>query len=1172
MYKFYPKSKARIPLRAIQGLRIMKTIVILTIFTILQASAFTKAQNVTLSEKNASLKKVFLDINKQTGYDFLASNSVLKAAKPVNIDVKNQPLKTVLDNIFTDQPLQYVLQEKMVIVSHKPEANSAGTKTVVTPVTISGKVIDSLGSPLPGATLRNLSDGVTQTANAAGEFTLQANIGDQIQVTFIGYSAYTFTATENNTTLLIKLFPIASKLNEVSVISTGYQLIPKERSTGSFTQVDNNLLNRSTSTAILDRLNGVTSGLIFNNNNAHQFGQANIEIRGRATIFSNANPLIIIDNFPYDGDLSNINPNDVENISILKDAAAASAWGSRSGNGVIVITTKKGRLNRPTTVSFNATTTIGERPDLFYTPQLSSEDYINVQQFLFRKGAFNSINNNGYSAIPPAVQIFYAKKNGTISAADSLQQINALKGLDVRDQIRKYYYRPSVNQQYLTSISGGSSTQKFYLSAGYDKNLNNLVNSDYSRVTVNAANTYYFLANRLELFSSLTYTSSKTNNGQLYSPTYPYLQIADSNGQPLPIANTLRISYASTAGNGKLLNWLYEPLDELRNNYSNTINNQNDIRLNFSLSFKVLPSLKASLLYSYERGQSAINNLNELQSFYARNLINTYAQLNTSTGDITNPIPIGGILNTSQTDIHSNDGRFQLSYEKEWGKHALNAIAGTEIDNYNNFNNSNALYGYNPETSTNLNSSLNFVSLYKYFYNSTTARISPNASQLGITNRFVSEFFNGSYIYDERYIASLSGRRDESNLFGVSENQKGIPLWSAGLAWIIDKESFYKAEWLPKLKIRATYGYTGNVNTSVSAYLTAVQGKAATLYNAPYSQIVNPPNPSLRWEKDRNIDLGVDFSLKNDRIFGSIDYYQKKGEDLIGSSPTAPQTGVSLFTGNSANTKTKGLDIQINTINLTGPLIWKTTLLLSHVKSIVTKYDVSNGTNLNVVSSNYNNPLPGFPYYAIFSFKYAGLNSTGDPQGFLNGKISTDYSSIMNSTDRTQLVYKGSASPTYFGSIRNTFAFKEFDLSLNVVYKLGYYFRRNSLNNNSLYSNAGGLSSYQQADYNKRWQNPGDELVTNVPSLIYPANASRTNLYTYSDALVERGDHIRIQDLRLGYTVKLHSNSAVKSINLFTYLNNIGILWRANKERIDPDYPTGTPLPRTLSIGLKTDL
>ncbi|MDB5199212.1 MAG: TonB-dependent Receptor Plug Domain protein [Chitinophagaceae bacterium] len=1152
------------------------TVILLTVF-LFQANAKTYSQKITFYGKDVSLEKVFSVIEAQTGYVVFYDYSIVSKVSPVTVSAKETPLEDFLKDCFINVPLKYLIESKTILVTQKPATPvvQSGVLSFFPPplIDVKGKVVNEKADPVEGVTVTVKGTGNATSTDANGYFEIK-NIDQNATLVFTSTNMESFQIkVEGKTELTINLKTKVTELGDIGVtVNTGFQTLPKERATGSFAIINNALLNRSVSTNILDRLNGVTSGLIFNNNNAHQFGQANIEIRGRATLFSNPNPLIIVDNFPYDGDLTNINPNDIESVSILKDAAAASAWGSRSGNGVIVITTKKGRFNSGPMISFNANIMVGEKPNLYYTPQLSSAQYIDVEQFLFNKGVYNSTINNGYGALSSAVEIFLAKRNGTISSADSLTQISTLKEYDARQQMLKYFYRPNINQQYHVSISGGSSNQKYFISGGYDKSLNNLINSNYSRVTLNASNFYYFLKNKLEIFSNIIYTGSKSQSGPVYQPAYPYNQIADATDNPLPIANTLRLSYASTAGNGKLLNWLYEPLDELNNGYSNTIANQTDYRINLSLSYKILKGLKASALYTYEKGITENNNLNELQSYYARNLINTYTQINSSTGAVTYPLPVGGILNYSQTEIHSNDGRFQLNYENKWGRHEVNVIAGTEIDDYSGLNTTYSLFGYNPETATNQNSSLNFATLYKNFYNTVTSRINPNNTQSGITNRSISDFFNGSYIYDDKYILSLSARRDESNLFGVAENQKGVPLWSAGLAWIVDKETFYKIDWLPQLRLRVTYGYTGNVNTSISAYLTAIQGKLATTYNAPYNQIINSPNPSLRWEKDRNINLGLDFSLKNNRLSGGFDYWQKEGMDLIGNSPIAPQTGISLFTGNSANTLTKGIDIQLNSINLNGRFKWFTTLLYSHIKSLVTNYKVTNGSNYNVVASNYNNPLQGFPYYSIFSFKYAGLNNTGNPQGYVKGQVSTDYSAIMNSTDRSELIYNGSATPTNFGSIRNTFEYKGFDISFNILFKFGYYFRRNSLNNSSLYSGGGGGSSYQQSDYDNRWQRPGDELVTNVPSLIYPANSSRTNLYLYSNTLIERADHIRLQDFRFGYTFKKTRYLPLKNLNIFSYINNIGILWRANKFHIDPDYPTGIPIPRTISFGIKGDL
>ncbi|MFN0292537.1 SusC/RagA family TonB-linked outer membrane protein [Pedobacter helvus] len=1041
-----------------------------------------------------------------------------------------------------------------------------------------GRVVDAQNQqPLAGAVIKIKTPAKTAISNNEGEFELNLPKGTyELQVKYLAYGIKELLLRlPQNEPLLLQLHANENSLQEVQVVSTGYQTLPKERATGSFVHIDNELLNRNgASTNLLERIDGITSGVTFNNNsfdgNGNRQGrQSLIEVRGRSTLFSAAEPLIVLDNFPYDGNLANINPNDVETITVLKDAAAASAWGARSANGVIVITTKKGKLNSAPKVSFNSSVNIAQKPDLYAVPQLSSAQFIEVQQLLFDRGAYNTTINNGFAALAPAVEIMLARRNGTITEAQKQQQLDVLRSYDAREQLLVYNYRKAMQQQYQTSVAGGTKTQKYFVSVGYNNNLNSVVNGSYQRLTLNASNTYYFLDNKLELMSNIIYTGSKSKTGPSLSAVYPYSKFADMEGNPLVEARDLRPSYASTAGNGKLLPWLYRPLDEVRNGYGATTSELTSYRLNFSLSYAVFKGLKVAAIYGFEKGLTDGNTLYELESYFARNAINRLSQINAVSGAVTYPMPMGGILNNTMGELRSHNGRVQANYNHNWGNHSINALMGSEIKDQQNFRTATSWYGYDPETGLNQNAAISYTTNYPLFYNpSSTSRINPNASKTGTTNRFLSYYLNASYSYNQKYTLSLSARRDESNLFGVATNQKGVPLWSSGVAWNLDREDFYGLVWLPSLKLRATYGHTGNVNNSISAYLTA-NNMILNAYDTNYATIVNPPNPDLRWEKVTNINLGLDFASKNNRLSGNIDFWSKKGIDLIGNSPIAPQTGISLYTGNSANTLTRGVDLQLNSDNLNGALEWRTTFLYNYTTSKVTDYKVSNGTNLNVVSANYNNPLEGYPYYALFSLRYAGLNASGAPQGYLNGEVSTNYTGIVNATDRSQLVYHGSAVPTSFGSLRNTFAYGAFELSFNVLYKFGYYFRRNSLNNSTLYSTGG---SYKIADYDQRWKQPGDELYTSVPALVYPAVTNRTNLYTNAEVLVEKGDHIRLQDLRLGYTITPRKRKPFKSVNIFGYLNNLGILWRANNKDIDPDSPTGIPNVQTLAFGIRSEL
>jgi len=408
----------------------------------------------------------------------------------------------------------------------------------------------------------------------------------------------------------------------------------------------------------------------------------------------------------------------------------------------------------------------------------------------------------------------------------------------------------------------------------------------------------------------------------------------------------------------------------------------------------------------------------------------------------------------------------------------------------------------------------------------------------------------------------------------VKSNQKGVPLWSMGLAWNLSKESFYDVAFLPYLKIRATYGYNGNVNKSISAYLTASSNGLLNPYGKQYLSIQNPPNPSLKWERIKNVNFGIDFGTNTDILTGSIDYWIKDGLDLIGATPIAAQTGITVFTGNSASMRGHGIDLILNSKNLDiNGFKWRSSFLLNYNTDKITSYKVKGARNSDIVSSNFLQPLEGYSYYSLFSYKYMGLDGEGNPQSIIEGKLSKDYSAINNSTNGNDLVYSGSLSPKFYGNLLNTFLWKSLELSFNLTYKLGYVYRRTSLNNSSLFTNPNTTSAFQQPDFDLRWQKTGDETITNVPSLIYPADGLRDNIYYYSSVLVEKADNIRLQDIKLNYMV---SNKRLRflpfsNINIYFYASNLGIVWRASKYKIDPDYPYSIPVPKIYSIGLKTN-
>ncbi|MBS1563635.1 MAG: TonB-dependent receptor plug domain-containing protein, partial [Bacteroidetes bacterium] len=390
-------------------------------------------------------------------------------------------------------------------------------------------------------------------ANDNGQFALVTDTNATIIVTSVNYETQE-VPLRHNTEIYIRLKPWVPELSQ-AVVSTGYQRMESSALTGAAVKLDNVLLNRPVSTNILDRLDGVTSGMLFNKNIVAGMNQSSISVRGRSTILANAEPLIVLDNFPYTGDLSNINPADVESITVLKDAAAAAIWGSLSGNGVIVITTKKGKYNQPLRVSFTSNVTVGEKPDLYYTPILSSSDYIATEQYLFDLGNFRDAElSAAHPVLTPAVEIMIRKRDGTISATDAATQLAALGRQDFRNDLYKYMYRRSVSQQYAFNVSGGGTGYQYYFSAGADKNLSSAIGNSFTRVTLNGSNTYALIKDKLELTTGLIYTNSNTVNDYPGLQTrYPYFGLKKTDGSSATVYTGLRQSYKDTAGGGALL-------------------------------------------------------------------------------------------------------------------------------------------------------------------------------------------------------------------------------------------------------------------------------------------------------------------------------------------------------------------------------------------------------------------------------------------------------------------------------------------------------------------------------------------------------------------------------------------------------------------------------------------
>lgn len=586
------------------------------------------------------------------------------------------------------------------------------------------------------------------------------------------------------------------------------------------------------------------------------------------------------------------------------------------------------------------------------------------------------------------------------------------------------------------------------------------------------------------------------------------------------------------------------------------------------MKYRLTEGFHAGIIYQFNRSSGRTRNLEGSDSYFARDLVNTYTIVNPD-GTLTRPIPAGGILDQAFNSFDSHNIRASLNYTKTMNRHQLSSVAGWEVRKVNTTTGNHRSYGYDDDHAS--SSPVDYITLFKRYNNPSATQSIPNTDfDAALTDRFISYYANSAYTYNSRYTFSASARLDQSNLFGVKSNQKGVPLWSAGLAWNISDEKFYKLAALPYLRMRLSYGHTGNIDKSLSSFTTAVYSRTvASQTRLPYATIQNPPNPELRWERVKIWNAGLDFSTLANRLSGSVEFYNKAGYDLIGDTRFPPSSGIVNFRGNTANTRGKGVDLTLTTLNINRRIRWNTDILFSWNKEEVSKYLVKSG------SANYLQfgvaggvPLEGRPLYAIYSYDWNGLDpKTGDPVGFLNNAPSLDYARIISTSTPETIHFNGSSKPLLFGALRNTWSYRGLSASVNITYRLGYYFRKNSVT----YGNSNGLGTH--GDYSNRWQNPGDELSTTVPSVPVSANTNRDNFYLYSGVLVQKGDHIRIQDVNIGYdlsTLRLR-NIKLQRAEVYCYANNLGLLWKANKVGIDPDYQAGPP-PFSLSAGIRIGL
>ncbi|SMC88654.1 SusC/RagA family TonB-linked outer membrane protein [Pedobacter africanus] len=1191
MYKIYTKKWDRPGGFIHKLLLIMRLTTVILLATLMQLSAASFGQKFTYSKRGSTLAEVFQAIETQTGYSIFFANQQIDKRKKIDVSFKDTELKEALDVLAEKSAFEYAIDEKNISIKPKTPSFLSVIQSAAKDLfadddrnlaDIRGVVRNERGEPLEGITVMVKGAKAGTRTNEKGEFLLKGvKKGDVLVFTGVAIEPFEYTVKDDkNIDLNLKARLV--QLEEVG-INTGYQKISRERFVGSYSQLDSAAFHRRAGMGILERLDGTVTGVLFNKkvfgNNPDQVANFSpIQIRGISTLESNQNPLIIVDNFPYTFDLSTLNPNDIQDITVLKDAAATSIWGSRAGNGVIVITTKKGKFNQPLHVSWNSNLTIQDKPDLYYNSQVSSSDFIDFERELFSEGAYDFIlADPSMGPVSPVVDVLNQVRNGSLTESEGNIKINNLRNVDTRDQLNRYVYQNGVSQQHSVNIGGGNNNINYSISLGYNNTKPDIKNSENNdQYTINSTASFK-VGKRVNISTGINLSQGTQRTAALPAfSMYPYLQLADENGNALPVVNRYRISYVDTVGKGKLLDWHFRPLDELK--FADQSNITRNNILNAGISYAAVSWLTLEFLGQYNFQNTDASVFKSIESFETRNLINRFTNLTFTDLQRRYPIPLGGILDKNSSKSNSYNFRGGISVNKNWNNHQFSAMISGDLSDARGSSNSSRYYGYQPDFAG-YSLYMDYVNRYLvYPLNTGSTDQIPTENKLVAENisRFVSLTGNVSYMFRNKYSIYGSARRDGSNLFGVSTNNKWKPLWSVGVAWQIDKEKFFDLSWIDQLKLRSSFGYSGNVNNTIPGILTITILPNPNFLTGLKSAIRgNLPNPNLRWEEVKIFNSGVDFSLFKNRISGNVEYYRKSSVDLITAIGLAPSVGATFNNMNVASLKGGGLDLNLNAKVLQNDIHWSIQVGLSHAKMKVEKmYLFNNYGAIQFVSSGIN-PSIGKIAFGLGSYKWAGLDpETGDPRGVLNGEISKDYWGIMSDSVDNQ-VFHGSSIPLYSGFVTNNFSWRKLSISFNIGYKFGFYFRKPTIDYLDLAS-----KSFLHSDYYKRWQKPGDEKYTSVPSLTYPSNdPGRDEFYSKSEVNVLRGDHIRLQDIRVQYNFDalLKHNSVFKNLSAFMYANNLNVIvWRKNKSNLDPDYAGSnnnllTPPVKSLTFGLSAN-
>ncbi|HRP32494.1 MAG TPA: SusC/RagA family TonB-linked outer membrane protein [Agriterribacter sp.] len=1098
------------------------------------------------------------------------------------------------------------------VAGHHYNGHTAPSSGVQDTARVSGKVKDASDqSALGGVSVENLRTGEGSTTNADGEFSIIVSRGDSLRFTYVNRESRTIVY-RGESFLEISLVRSEGAMSEVVI--TGFQNLDKKKFAGAAASLKADDIKMNGVADVSRMLEGRAAGVSIQNVSG-TFGAApKVRVRGATSLNGDNKPLWVVDgvvlediiNISNDqlssGDpttllgsaVAGLNANDIESFDILKDAAATALYGARAMNGVVVITTKKGRAGR-TTVAYTGNFTTQLKPNYSEYNIMNSLQQMSVLGELERKGSLNPgiLNRADNGIYGKMYEMLSADDNGnfplqnTQEARAAFLKRYATANTDWFDIL----FRNNLIQEHSLSISGGTEKSQSYFSMSYYGDNGWTIADKVNRYTINFRNNYKFSDKFSVGFATIGSVRQQRAPGTLSRNPNPVEGQYDRDFDINPFSYALNTSRTITAydenGKEEFFRRNFAPfniINELRNNFLDI--NIIDLRLQGDINYKFAKNFR----YEFTGALRYVKSTREHQITENANMANAYRSAGTATiaqnnkflyRDPDDPeaepvvvLPYGGFYNRAEDFLLSYDFRNSVNYSTTINeRHSVNLLGGMQVKSADRQNFNNTGYGYQYE-----NGGLPAID-----YRILKQTIESNFPYYGMSkdyDRFVAFYATGNYSLNSKYNLTATGRYDGSNRLGKSRTARWLPTWSVAASWNVDREAFMRnLEWLDNLLLRASYGLTASMGPANNSNVVL----RSINTNRPYLsekesviQLASLENSELTWEKSYTTNIGLDAGLFDRRLNFSIDLYYRQSFDLISIIKTSGIGGEAYKAANYADMNSWGSELLLG-----GDIIrarnwgWKSTFTVGYNENqIINAKNIPDIFSL-VVAEGGNKE--GYPVRSLFSLNYKGLeHNTGIPQ-FVDENGKTASAVYLQDQKTEHLVYAGPVDPTINGGFSNTFHYKAFSANIFVTYQAGNKIRLYPAFK-TYYSDLDAMPR----EFNDRWVLPGDELLTNVPSILEAFEAAQLNAaypynnYNYSTQRVARGDFVRLKTVSLSYQLPLESvrRLGLNSLSVTAAGANLWLIYSDKKlQGQDPEFfnsgGVAQPVQKQITLSVK---